>query len=241
MIVVKVSEDSKAALYAEVNQKINGMKELLSADVKRKISDVAFSKAALDFVRKTNMLARSNSSMLHHVYEWNGVGRETSRLFRIVKKNGPSGSISIYYKFNNSRKNAPINAILKSPGSTGKSVSKSGIFKRKAEVMESGRPVSFITSKTIVIPSGNSIAFIPPGKTINIKNPGGASTTGAFEKHYRMWWMTNFPAVLEKNGIPKKIEVAVAKALTPNGAGRSAAKSAIIRTLNRYQTVGSII
>lgn len=241
MIKLFITPNSENMMYAEIRNKVDGIKELKSARTKTKLLDVAFSKSALKFVRKTNMMARSNKSMLHHVYEWEGSGQESSRLFRIIKKGGVAGSASIYYKFNNSRKRSPIDPSLKVPGATGKVVSKSGIFKNKARVMEDGTPVSFVTSRTIAIPSENGISFIPPGKTINIRNPGGSSTTGSFSKHFRLWWTTYFPTALDKEGIPQKLERSVASALRVKGAGRAAAAAAVSRSLGRYKTVGSVI
>lgn len=241
MIRIYVEPTSSSLMFKEIRNKVDGIKELNSAITKKKLMDVAFSKSAMTFVKKTNMLARSNKSMFHHVYEWEGAGQESSRLFRIIKKNGAPGSASIYYKFNNSRRPSPIDPILKVPGNTGKVVSKSGVFKNKASVMESGSPVSFSSSRTIAIPSGNGISFIAPGTTINIKNPGGAGTSGSFEKHFRMWWTTHFSKTLAKEGIPQKLETSVAAALRVKGAGRAAARSAIGRTLGRYKTIGSVI
>lgn len=241
MISIKVDPISVSRIYSEIDNKIEGIKELNTVQTKKQLMDVAFSRSALKFVKTTNMLARSDKSSFHHIYEWGGAGNEASRLFRIIKKSGTGGSASIYYKFNNSSKKSPIDPVLSNPGPTGKYVSKSGIFKRKAEVMESGSPVSFMTTRTIAIAPGGSIVFIPPGKTINIKSPGGPGVAGSFEKHYRSWWMTNFPTALDDAGIPKKLEVNVARALNRTGAGRSAARNAINSTLGRYKIIGSVI
>lgn len=241
MISIKVDPLSANRVYAEIENKIEGVKQLDTIQTKKQLMDVAFSRSALKFVKTTNMVARSQKSSFHHVYEWGGTGNEASRLFRIIKKSGSGGSASIYYKFNNSSKQSPIDPVLSNPGPTGKYVSTSGIFKRKAEVMESGSTVSFITSRTIAIAPGGSLVFIPPGKTINIKSPGGKGVAGSFEKHYRGWWMTHFPSALDDAGIPKKLEVNVARALNRTGAGASASRNAINSTLSRYKIVGSVI
>lgn len=241
MISIKVDPISANRVYAEIENKIEGIKQLDTVQTRKQLMDVAFSRSAIKFVKTTNMLARSQKSAFHHIYEWGGTGNEASRLFRIIKKSGSGGSASIYYKFNNSSKKSPIDPVLRNPGPTGKYVTTSGIFKRKAEVMESGSPVSFITTKTIAIAPGGSIVFIPPGKTINIKSPGGKEVAGSFEKHYRGWWMTNFPTALDDAGIPKKLEINVARALSRNNAGVSAARNAINSTLGRYKIIGSVI
>ncbi len=241
MISISVNPKSINAIYLEVESKVDGMKQLLSPQSKKQFIDVAFSKSALSFVKRTNMIARSDKSSFHHVYEWGGVGNETSRLFRIIKKNNSPGYASVYYKFNNSKKPSPIDPSLRTPGKTGKFVTKSGVFKNKASVMESGSPVSFVTKRTIAIPSSGAISFIPPGKVINIKNPGGKGTTGSFESHFRIWWTTEFSSALEKTNIPNQLEISLARALRVRGSGKSAAQNAINSTLSRYKVVGSII
>jgi hypothetical protein len=241
MISIKVDPISVNRIYAEIENKIDGVKELTTSQTKQQLMDVAFSKTALKFVKTTNMVARADKAAFHHVYEWGGTGNETSRLFRIIKKGEAGGSASIYYKFNNSNKKAPISPALSNPGPTGKYVTTSGIFKRKAEVMEAGSPVSFITSKTIAIAPGGSVIFIPPGKTINIKSPGGTAVAGSFQKHYRAWWAANFPSALDDSGISKKLEINMARALNKTGAGRTAARNAIKSTLGRYKIIGSVV
>jgi hypothetical protein len=242
MINVKVSENSSKRLYAEIQNKIDGIKELKTVRTKNEIMSAEFSMSAIKFVKRTNLLARSAKSSFHHVYDWNGVGIESSRLFRIIKRQESGGGASIYYKFNNSRKNAPIAPSLTIPGVSGKRVTRSGVFKRKAEIMENGQEVSFTTSRYIAFsPKGGGIAFVPPGKTINIKNPGGVQVAGSFEKHFRLWWTSNFGNSLDQAGVYMKMEKNVARALTRKNAGKDAARSAIYRTLKPYQTVGSII
>lgn len=241
MISIKVTPKSSKLLYNEIQNKIDGVKEFNTAITRRQLMSAAFSIGSMDFVKKTHVLSRSLKKSFHHVYEWNQVGTESGRLYRIIKRNETGGSGSIYYKFNNSRKKSPIDPGLKSPGRTGKVVTTSGIFKRKAEVMEDGQSVSFLTSRTIAFMSSDGIKFIPEGKLVKIRKPGGDETTGSFEKHFRVWWMTNFPHILVKAGVVKKLEMNLARALNKKNAGRYAAKQAISQTLNKYTLTGSVI
>lgn len=241
MVRILITPDSSRKLYAEMQNKVDGAKELTTLRTQKMLMDTAFSISALKFVKQTNALGRSVKKNFHHVYEWGGSGKESARLFRIVKKNNSIGSASIYYKFNNSKKASPISQSLKVPGPTGKIVKTSGVFKRKADVMEKGEPVSFITKRTIAFDPGNGIVFIPPGKTISIKSPGGDATTGSFEEHFRTWWMTNFPTSLDSAGVIKKLELNLSKTLNANYAGRSAARYTIENTLRRYMTIGSVV
>jgi len=242
MISIKVTESSKNALYAELKNKLNGVEQLSNSQTKHDLMTAAYSIAALKFVKQTNLLSRSAKKSFHHVYEWNSVGRESGRLFRIVKKQGQPGSASVYYKFNNSKSKSPISPNLNVAGRSGKTVRKSGIFKKKAEVMESGTPVSFVTSKHIAFsPRSGGIVFIPPGKAVNIINPGGEKTSGSFTKHFMSWWKTNFPNILELENITRSLENNVAQSLSVRGAGKAAARSAIKTTLSPHLIVGSVI
>lgn len=242
MINIKVTESSKNELYAELENKIRGIKELSNSETSRDLMTAAYSISALKFIKQTNLLARSAKKSFHHVYEWGAVGRENGRLFRIIKRQSGSTSASVYYKFNNSKKSSPIAPELRKSGKTGKKVTKSGVFKRKAEVMESGSPVSFITSKNIAFSTKNSgIVFIPPGKKINIINPGGQDTNGSFRNHFATWWKLNFPNSLELENIPRSLETNVSRALSAKGAGPASARSAIKRTLSPHLIVGSVI
>jgi hypothetical protein len=242
MINIHVSSKSSKLLYAEIENKVDGIKELNTVRTKNEIMSAAFSVASIKFIKNTNMLSRSVKKSFHHVYEWGQVGTESGRLFRIFKKQETGGNASIYYKFNNSSKKSPISNILSTPGSNGKSVTRSGVFKKKAEVMENGKEVSFITSRYIAFsPRSGGIVFVPPGRTIKIKNPGGEATSGSFEKHFRAWWAMNFNKIFNESGITKSLENNVSLALSKNNAGRNAARQAIQRTLTPYQTIGSVI
>lgn len=241
MINIRVSDKSEKLLYAELNNKVMGIKELNSVETKNQILSAAFSISSLKFIKDTHLLSRSAKKKFHHIYEWGQVGTEQGRLYRLIKRQTGSNSIEVYYRFNNSKLKSPISKDLKVPGPTGKTVNKSGIFKRKAEVMESGKPVSFITQRTIAFSSGGSLVFVPPGKTINIKNPGGAETSGSFNSHFVAWWNINFPASLDRLGIIKRLESNVAASLSRNGSGKNESRRAIQSTLAPHLIVGSVV
>lgn len=241
MIKASITQQSANSLYLEIQNKIDGAKELQTVYTKDQLANAAFSIASLKFIKRTHLLARSAKKSFHHVYEWGQIGTEEGRLFRLFKQTHSGGYASVYYKFNNSRKKSPIADALRVPGKTGKSVTRSGVFKRKAEVMENGQPVSFVTKRTIAIAPRGEILFIPEGKTVSIKNPGGRETTGSFEKHFRVWWETMVQNVLDESGVAMSLEKSVARALSRKGAGRAAAKDAIYSTLKRYTTVKGVI
>lgn len=241
MINIGVTPESKNRLEVELKNKLDGIKELTSMKTKKELFDAVFSVSAPEFIKYTNFKARSLPNSFHHVYEWNSVGSESGRLFRLIKTNqvGPNGII--YYKFVNSKRRVPVPDILRNPGPTGKTVGASKIFKKKAEVMESGSPVSFVTKKTIAFSSNNRIVFVPPGKSITIKYPGGKGTTASFDKHFVSWWMIKPAEIAEKVGMFKNLENSVSKSLNITNAGKSAASNAISRSLSKYRLIGSVV
>lgn len=242
MISIRVSKVSEKILFTELRDKISGMHEVNSAISKTEIANAIFSMSALDFIKNTNLKASSRGRRsLHHVYEWGEAGKESGRLFRIIKTNEMPGAMSIYYRFNNSKKVVPIPQALKSPGKTGKSVKKSKVFKTKAEFMESGNSASFTTNKTIVFLNKKNLVFIPKGKNITIKKPGGQQTTNGFSKHFISWWSTKPNAIARKSGMFETIEKNVAKALSRKKAGKEAARNAVKMSTSKYTLVRNVI
>lgn len=242
MISIRVSKVSEKMLFTELRDKISGMHEVNSAISRTEIANAAFSMSALKFIQDTDFKAASRGrKSLHHVYEWNKTGNESGRLFRIIKTNEMPGAMSVYYRFNNSKKVVPIPQALKSPGKTGKSVKKSKVFKKKAEVMESGNSVSFITKKTIVFLNKKNLVFVPEGKNITIKNPGGSQTTNGFSKHFMSWWSTKPNFIVKKSGMFETIEKSVAKALSRKKAGKQAARDAVRLSTSKYTIVRNVV
>jgi hypothetical protein len=241
MINVRITEASAKSLYVEIGKKIQGSQELISVATQNRVMDVAYSKAAVKFLRDTHLLAMSNKKSLHHVYEWGQTGKETGRLYRLIKRRQSGGSAIVYYKFINSKKKSPIHPNLKVPGPTGKVVTKSSVFKKKAAVMESGMATRFVTRKAQPVPVGRGVQFVPRGYKVYNNNPGGAAVVGSFEKQFRSWWMMHFPTILENSGVISKLEKDVAKALSRRGAGKGAAKAAIAKSLSRRKIIGSIV
>lgn len=122
-----------------------------------------FDKQIGEYVDRT---ATMDPSKLHHVYEWGGVGLPGKRLFRIKRSKQTDHGFKVTYNFVNSRTKVPINPILKTPGPTGKVVTKTGVFRRKAFIMEEG-------TKVTIRPTGDNYLAIPTGKFRGYRNKRG--------------------------------------------------------------------
>ena len=130
--------------------------------------------------------ARSNPSMLHHVYEWYQTGSPNARLFDIQYTVGPMG-LSTYFSFKQSQS---IKQGSNVP------------FYNKAKIIEDGTPV-------VIRPvRAQALAFEENGKTIFTKgpvevlNPGGTRAKNGFENTVNLFFNKYFTqAFLKTSGM----------------------------------------
>lgn len=135
--------------------------------------------------------ARSNTSALHHVYEWYQTGSPNARLFDIDYAVSNLG-LSLSSTFKQSR-------TIKPDSNTP--------FYNKAKIMEDGIPV-------VIKPKANSVLrFYEGGETIFVKkpitvnNPGGEEVQGSFERIFDQFMQRYFTqGFLRASGIFDYIE-----------------------------------
>lgn len=112
--------------------------------------------------------ARINPEMLHHIYEWDQVGKASGRLYDV---NFTVSNLGLSFK-GVFRQSTSVKAGSKLP------------FAEKARIMEEGRPVIIRPKESPVLVFKNKdtdeMVFTP--NPVMVQNPGGAATTGAFEK-----------------------------------------------------------
>lgn len=153
-------------------------------------NDKIFEKLKKNYGKYLDGKARAMPRQYHHVYEWNMLGKEAGRLWKLTKRNSGKNTMDIKYQFIQSKRVAPIDPILRTPGPTGKVVKKSSVFKNKAFVMEENLPVTMRpkNGKWLAIP--NRFVF-SPGKNImfsrgpvTVRNPGGNDTKYSFAKTF---------------------------------------------------------
>lgn len=136
--------------------------------------------------RYIDVEARANPEALHHVYEWYKIGSPSARLFDLRYSVSNRG-LNIAYNFKQS-----------------KSLSKDSTepFYNKAQIMESGTPV------TITPRSGGTLRFEIGGNEIFTKNPvtvmspGGQEVAGSFQKIFNEFMTMYFTqSFLRASGI----------------------------------------
>lgn len=130
--------------------------------------------------------ARSNSSALHHVYEWYQTGSPQARLFNLSYVVSGQG-LSVNSTFTQSK---TVSHDATQP------------FYNKAKIMESGMPV------TITPKPGGALRFTDGGneiftkKPVTVNSPGGDDVAGSFEKVFDEFMMFYFTqAFLKASGI----------------------------------------
>lgn len=216
-------------MIEELDNKISGMKELTSPTVLTEIAKATFAITGKRFVTDLDNYARRNPKKMHHIYEWGGIGKSTSRLFVLERAAILYGDLVINTKFLPSRLPVPINPALLTAGPTGKAVTKRSIFADKAAVMEKGAKVSFAAKRILAFADSQGIAFIAKGTTININHPGGLQTKDAFATYLLDWYTKNGNVVMDASGFYSSLQSATEEALNVTGAGVTQVRQAVQR------------
>ena len=222
-------------LFEELDLKIEGIKELVSPNSKTQIAKAVFTITSKQFVKDFSKESIINPKKYFHMYEWNKVGNNNQKLF-VVKRNSVNyGNLKVGFKFKQSRTNVPIPNMPKKSNSK-RSVTKKSIFANKAEVMESGKPISFTTKDYIAFLSqkDGKVHFVAPHKIVKISHPGGRETKNSFEKFAKKWYNTKAEKAVISSRLFLNIENAVAKSLDGNKKDKKNAKEAIRVVTEKY-------
>lgn len=234
MITLKANKFDILNIESELNLKVGGIKELSNKAVLEELANAVFTLSAQSFVKAMNIEAKGNPQTYHHIYEWNKVGLSSGRLFFLYKESNAGGKLIIKPGFIKSKTKVPVAPELLSPGRTGKTVASRHIFKDKASIMESGKPIIYRTSKPTPIPGGGKLSFVAAGTVIRNYNPGGKKVKGSFEKFYNNWFSSKVNSVINSSGIMDKIDLEIAKVLNQKKAGPTEVRNAIINLLKQY-------
>jgi hypothetical protein len=110
--------------------------------------------------------ARVNPEALHHIYEWSKVGSPDARL----------------YDINYTISNLGLSFVSTFKQSTSIKDGSTVPFYNKAKIMEEGTPVTIKPKRSdvLVFEDGGETVFTK-GKVV-VQSPGGAETTGSFQK-----------------------------------------------------------
>ncbi len=167
-----------AFLYyqANVSAKLTSNKSF-----QRLFKTTIFNQIDKDFGLFIDSQARIKPRSLHHVYEWNKTGQTTSRLFKLNKLESTGLSFKIDYEFKPSKTSVP---------SKNRKQTSRYVFTNKASVMEKGLPIIIRpkSSERLVFEIDGQAVFMPKGKSVTVKSPGGRASTNQFDLAYSRYF-----------------------------------------------------
>jgi hypothetical protein len=140
-----------------------------------------FNQIDKDFGLFIDSQARTKPKSLHHVYEWNKTGQTSSRLFKLNKIESTGLSFKINYDLKLSKSSVPTkNRKQKSRY----------VFANKAEVMEKGMPIIIRpkSAERLVFEIDGEAVFMPKGKSVTVRSPGGRASTNQFDLTYSRYF-----------------------------------------------------
>ena len=231
MIKLQINQSDIDKLNTEINMKVQAIGELTKDKMLQEVSKAAFVILSERFMKSVDRHSMMNPKKMHHVYEWGQIGRPTSRLFILERSNMINGTV-ITSRFLTSKTMVPIPTSLKSPGKTGKSVKSKHVFRNKADIMETGKPVTIHAKKILAFMGDNGIHFVQPGTVINILNPGGKQVKNSFSQYMVQWYSMNAQTIMDSSGLYERIVNETSRALNKNGAGMPDVRMAVSRIVN---------
>ena len=140
-----------------------------------------FNQIDKDFGLFIDSQARTKPKSLHHVYEWNKAGQTAGRLFKLNRMDSIGLSFKINYDLKLSKSSVPTkNRKQKSRY----------VFANKAAVMEKGMPITIRpkSAERLVFEIDGEVVFMPKGKSVTVRSPGGRASTNQFNLAYSRYF-----------------------------------------------------
>ena len=233
MIKLSIDQLSIKALNKELALKVDALSQLTNGKILDDVARAAFVILSERFMRATDTYSAVFPKKMHHVYEWKQVGNPKARLFVLERLSILNGNLTISSKFLMSKTPVPVASELTNPGKTGKYVNTKSVFAQKAEVMESGRAVTFQAKKTLAFLGTQGIQFIRAGKIVNITNPGGISVKNAFSSYMTEWFSRNSQTIMDSSGLYEKIVQEASIVLNQTGSGIVDVENAVRQVVDK--------
>jgi hypothetical protein len=240
MIKLQIKKSDIDNIEKQLSIKVQGIKQLTKNETLNEIANAAFIILGKRFMSATDSYSAVNRKKMHHIYEWNQVGSPNARLFVIERTAILNGSVTVLSKFLLSKTAVPVAAELRSSSKNGKYIRTAHIFKQKADIMESGKLVSFEAKKTLAFLGKEGIHFVRAGKVINIVNPGGVAVKGSFQHFMSGWYSKNAQPIMDSSGLYEKIVQEVALCLNANNSGPVDVRKTVAQVVNSI-TRGEVV
>ena len=170
------------------------------------------------FYKYVDSAARLNPDSLHHVYEWDKVGSDTARLFKIQAFTGRQ-SIRFVTEFTQSTSISPTSTEP---------------FVEKASVMEAGSTVTIRPKDGGVLAfEGDDGEMVFTPNEVTVENPGGSEVQGSFADVARDFFINYLDRGLLRELI-KDLETPVE---FTQGWSKGMSYSTGLRSAQRYLTI----
>ena len=201
--ILKQSIVAQISAYVYYNAQVIS-KLSSNAAFKNKFREVIFNQIDKDFGEFVDAQARIKPRSLHHVYEWNQVGDQSARLFKLNKLNTEGLSFSMTYEF------LPSKNFASTEGN------RRHVFVNKASVMEAGMPLKIAPrhSKRLVFETNGYTVFMPEGASVTVKRPGGPGVKNSFMMTYSKFFKGNLVnASIRNSGFQQLFNKSMTRAL----------------------------
>ena len=201
--ILKQSIVAQISAYVYYNAQVIS-KLSSNAAFKNKFREVIFNQIDKDFGEFVDAQARIKPRSLHHVYEWNQVGDQSARLFKLNKLNTEGLSFSMTYEF------LPSKSFASTEGN------RRHVFVNKASVMEAGMPLKIAPrhSKRLVFETNGYTVFMPEGASVTVKRPGGPGVKNSFMMTYSKFFKGNLVnASIRNSGFQQLFNKSMTRAL----------------------------
>ena len=205
MIKLSLNKADLDNLNKQISMKVEAIGYMKDPYFLDAVCRAAFVIVSKRFVVAIDKFSAMNPKAMHHVYEWNMIGRPNGRLFVLNRTKLMSGTSLIEASFLPSKVPTPIDPELLLPGKSGKFVNSKNIFKNKAEVMESGTAIDYTAQKFQPFVTLEGMKFIRPGQRVYIQHPGGKYVKKSFETFMTAWYAKNSQAIMDSSGLYEKI------------------------------------
>ena len=200
--IIKDSIVSQISAYLYYNSHV--MAEVMkNQGFKNKFNSIIYNQVEKDFGLYIDAKARINPRSLHHVYEWDRVGEQGARLFKLNKLDSESLSFKVLYDFLPSK-------------SFAKGENRRHVFVNKASVMEAGMPLKIAPrfAERLVFESNGYTVFMPKGASVTVRRPGGPVVKNAFKMAYAHFFSSNLiNESIKRSGFQRIFNSSISKAL----------------------------
>jgi len=177
-----VKDSNVAQISAFLYYQANVAAKLTSSKAFQKLfKTTVFNQIDKDFGLFIDSQARIKPKSLHHVYEWNKAGQASSRLYKLNRLESTGLSFKINYELKLSKTAVP---------SKNRKQASRYVFANKASVMEKGMPIIIRpkSAERLVFEIDGEVVFMPKGKSVTVKSPGGRSSTNQFDLAYSRYF-----------------------------------------------------